>query len=124
MRPLAPLLCALWLLAYAAPSWVVLHFRFERDRIVREECVQRGVPLAERTCFGHCHLVRELNAWKDREDRSGAPVTMTKWEPEALPCDEGPDAALKSGPLTHRSMDRIIAISAGFPTGPEGVPRS
>jgi hypothetical protein len=122
MRVSAPLLVALWLMAYAAPSWVVLRFELDRDRIVREDCVQRGVPLAERTCFGQCHLVKELNDLKDQDPQQGEPTSSAKWDPEALPLVDTqcsiPLGDHRSGPRPLISM-RVLD---GHPLALEGVP--
>ena len=124
MRFTPPFLVALWLMAYAAPSWVVVRFGLDRDRIIKEECVQRGVPLAERTCFGQCHLVKQLNDLEEKEQQGAPTGTTLKWEPEAdqrnavslaepAPVDLG-------GPYRHPAS----TLLSGARRSLEGVPRS
>jgi len=124
MRFTAPFLVALWLLAYAAPSWVVVHFLIDRDRIVTEECVQRGVPLAERTCFGQCHLVMQLNELEEKEQQ-GAPTGSTlKWDPEA---DQRSDSSMAATVIPERVRPfrhPASRLLCGESRTMEGVPRS
>lgn len=124
MRAFAPLLILFWLLAYAAPSWVLVRFHMDRERIVLEECVQRGVSLENRTCFGQCHLVKELNEL-EKQEQGGVPGTVTvKWEPEAM-FDRSavpPPAAVE---LLHlRPLERVSGLLSGIRSVQEGVPRS
>ncbi len=122
MRSSAPLLIALWLLAYAAPSWVLLRFELDRDRIVQEDCVQRGVPLAERTCFGQCHLVKELNELKEKDPQQGEQASSLKWDPEAMPIAR---ANLALPVLATVSSERPWIgepLQDGHPFALEGVP--
>ncbi|MBL8003425.1 MAG: hypothetical protein JNL05_15835 [Flavobacteriales bacterium] len=124
MRTLAPVLCVLWLLAYGAPSWVLLRFELDRDRIVREECVQRGVPLEERTCFGQCHLVAELNDLKDKEAGQGAPQLASKWEPEAPAKDDHSEFLSNESVAPNMAPMRAEGLLSGHPRVAEGVPWS
>lgn len=122
MRSSAPVLIALWLLAYAAPSWVLVRFELDRDRIVREDCIQRGVPLAERTCFGQCHLVKELNDLKEKDAEQGAPSTSVKWEPEALAQVEVKTNVPFHAGSAYAGPLGIMPVLDGHVSGPEGVP--
>lgn len=124
MRAFAPLFILLWLLAYAAPSWVVVRFHMDRERIVLEECVQRGVPLEKRTCFGQCHLVKELNEL-EKQEQGGVPGTISvKWEPEAM-FTASPLHAPASLDLQHViPFDQASTLLSGIPSVQEGVPRS
>jgi|694.fasta_scaffold05036_9 hypothetical protein len=124
MRFTAPFLVALWFLAYAEPSWVVVRFGLDRDRIIKEECVQRGVPLAERTCFGQCHLVKQLNDLEEKEQQGAPTGTTLKWEPEA---DQRNAVSLGepapndlNGPYRHPSSMLLTGVDRSL----EGVPRS
>lgn len=124
MRFTAPFLVTLWLMAYAAPSWVMVHFLVDRDRIVQEECVQRGVPLAKRTCFGQCHLVSQLNELEEKEQQ-GAPTSSTlKWDPEADQRNMTPFAAPtppgRNRPFRHTASMLLCGVARTV----EGVPRS
>jgi len=124
MRFTAPFLVALWFLAYAAPSWVVVRFVLDRDRIIKEECVQRGVPLAERTCFGQCHLVKQLNELEEKEQQGAPTGTTLKWEPEAdqrnAVSGAEPAPVDVDGPYRHPAS----TLLSGARRNLEGVPRS
>jgi hypothetical protein len=91
---------------------------------VREECVQRGVPLEERTCFGQCHLVTELNDLKEKEAGHGAPELASKWEPEA-PLNEDDHALLPHDELVAlKAPPQADGLLAGHTRVSEGVPWS
>lgn len=124
MRALAPLLGLLWLLAFAAPSWTMLRWELDHDRIAREECVQKDMPEELRTCYGRCQLIRALNELREKE-RPGSPSpTVVKWEPTATVQPAMPmhrPGSLLQGPI---GTNGPIALMPGFPTLLEGVPRA
>ncbi len=124
MRAFAPTLILLWLLAYAAPSWVVVRFHMDRERIVLEECVQRGVPLKERTCFGQCHLVKKLNDL-EKQEQGGVPGTVTvKWEPEAMFTAISLLSPASLDLVHVHRVEQASALLSRTPKVQEGVPRS
>jgi hypothetical protein len=65
MRFLAAFLLLQFTAVLITPALIVADFMVERDHIVRELCVQRMVPEAQRSCHGDCCL-------KKRLDESGA----------------------------------------------------
>ena len=67
MRSLAAILLLQFLTVLIAPAFVVADFIVERGHIVRDLCVQRMVPEAERTCHGDCCLKKRLDESGERE---------------------------------------------------------
>ena len=55
---LGRLLLFLFAATVAAPAVVMVDFLLERDRIIKELCVQRAVPEMVRTCHGQCYLAK------------------------------------------------------------------
>lgn len=84
MRAIAASLFALMVGLILAPAIVVVEFHADRDRIVRELCVQRDVVGEMRTCHGECQLSKRLSAL---EREANAPFPMerleSRFEPQA-----------------------------------------
>lgn len=69
MRFTAHVLLLALLASVFAPAIIVGDFIVERDRIVRELCVQRLVPEEMRTCHGNCYLSKTLRK-VDQQERT------------------------------------------------------
>ncbi|HEX2616735.1 MAG TPA: hypothetical protein VHL57_04280, partial [Flavobacteriales bacterium] len=81
-RKLACLLIAAMGLPFVLIAVVLVRFHVERDRIIKEVCVQRAVPEARRTCHGQCHLKKQLEAEPDEgRDASLPPAIELRSEP-------------------------------------------
>ena len=116
------LLLFLFAATVAAPAFVMVDFLLERDRIIKELCVQRAVPELERTCHGQCHLAKQLKETAPEKEELPVPPTIRfevqfagAYTAALVPV---PQADLRSG----YPVDRSYAVLSGYPTGPEGVP--
>ena len=119
---LGRLLLFLFAATVAAPAVVMVDFLVERERIVRELCVQRAVPEMERTCHGQCHLTRQLKETRPKQEEMPAPPTI-RFEVQfagALSAALWPVPRADLRP--SYPVDRAYAVLPGHPTGPEGVP--
>ncbi len=124
MRALAPLLVVLWSLAFAAPTWTMLRWGLDHDRIAREECVQKDMPDELRTCYGRCQLIRALHQLREKEQQGPPAAPLVKWEPTATVEHELPVRWRPSRCARTTGMTGPTDLLAGFPTALEGVPRA
>lgn len=119
---LGRLLLFLFAATVATPAVVMVDFLLERDRIIKELCVQRAVPEMERTCHGQCHLAKQLKETAPKKEELPVPPTI-RFEVQfagvytAFTVD-APRTDLRS----IHPVDRSYAVLSGFPTCPEGVP--
>jgi hypothetical protein len=106
----------------AAPAVVMVDFLLERDRIIKELCVQRAVPEMERTCHGQCHLAKQLKETAPTKGELPVPPTI-RFEVQFAGAYT---AATVDAPRTDlrpsHPVDRTYAVLSGYPTCPEGVP--
>ncbi|MBS1583914.1 MAG: hypothetical protein JST66_17080 [Bacteroidetes bacterium] len=113
-RMLAYGLIAVMALPFVLTATIIVRFHLERDRIIREVCVQRAVPEAKRTCHGQCHLKKQLDEEQDAgPTEAPSPLRVElRVEPaithDTRPMAVGPTASLRCyGP----------ALSAPLPEG-------
>lgn len=66
-------LIAMMALPFVLTATIIVRFHLERDRIIREVCVQRAVPEAKRTCHGQCHLKKQLDEEKEAGPADASP---------------------------------------------------
>lgn len=119
---LGRLLLFLFAATVAAPAFVMVDFLLERDRIIKELCVQRTVPEMKRTCHGQCHLAKQLKETAPAEEELPVPPTI-RFELQfagayTAATVHAPQADLRPG----HPEDRSYTVLSGFPTCPEGVP--
>jgi len=119
---LGRLLLFLFAATVATPAVVMVDFLLERDRIIKELCVQRAVPEMERTCHGQCHLAKQLKEIAPAKEELPVPPTI-RFEVQFAGAHtaatvHAPQAQLRPG----YPLDRSYAVLSGFPTCTEGVP--
>lgn len=124
MRIVPVLLIALWLLAFAAPTWVMVRFQADRARIIRDECVQRDMPDELRTCFGRCQLIKSLNDLRDQEQHGTPAASLVKWEPEAISEHRTVRTACDPFLAIAEPVQFEVRVLSGHVRLLEGVPRS
>lgn len=106
-RTLAVLLVLAITLPMVITACVLIRFHMDRDRIIREVCVQRARPIEQNCCKGMCHLRKQLKE-QDGEERG----------PRSLPRIE-----LREEPaITDDTVDQVPVLPACARTfGPEAA---
>lgn len=80
-RTVAGFLVLAMALPFVLTAAVLIVFQLERDRIIKERCVQRALPAAEQTCHGQCHLKKRLQAQEAPQDVPAQPRLELRMEP-------------------------------------------
>lgn len=83
MRCLVALILAVFIAMLLAPTYVLLDFKIEQDRIERELCVQRDMVETMRTCHGHCELSKRFRQLEEAAE-AGVPVERLKQRLEPI----------------------------------------
>lgn len=60
---------------------VLVRFELEQERIIKEKCVQRFMPQAERTCNGKCHLKEQLRTDEVPQQQAPMPRLALRIDP-------------------------------------------
>ena len=120
---LGRLLLFLFAATVAAPAVVMVDFLLERDRIIKELCVQRTVPEMERTCHGQCHLAKQLKETSGTREDAPLPPTIRF---EVQFASERPQLDVSAPQVDvqrQHPQAGSMALLVGHTTCPEGVPR-
>lgn len=84
-RALASLLLLATSLPLVVTGFVLVRFQLERDRIIREVCVQRDRPIEKNCCKGSCQLEKQLKEQEGQEPGSSVPPRIElRVEPAVL----------------------------------------
>lgn len=99
---------------------VIIHFQLERDRIIRELCVQRSLPEGMRTCHGQCHLKKRLQA--EAPQHVPAPPRLELRIEPAIPFHARAEGSIREARTRSFEPERAVRMSAGYPFTAEPVP--
>ncbi len=121
-RALAVLLITAMAMPMGLTAYVLVQFQLERDRIIKEVCVQRDRPLERNCCKGMCHLRKQLKAQEGEEHGPRSLPRIELREEPAVP------VADRTVPLALRASERSFGprpdpvFTPGFTRVAEPVP--
>lgn len=121
-RALAFFLIAATSLPLVLTGFVLVRFHLERDRIIKEKCVQRALPEKKQTCHGRCHLKKQLAAAESRQENTPTPP---RFELRIEPAVVGHTNKLVNVPLGIARLfgpDGPVHVSVGYTATAEPVP--
>lgn len=121
-RAVTGLLILAMSLPFALTGFVLVRFELERERIIKEQCVQRFMPETQQTCHGKCHLKRQLRTDEAPQQQAPLPRLTLRVDPAVsvhvtLACVPVPVA-------TERSFapEAVGGPAAGHPSIADPVP--
>ncbi len=123
-RALASLLIAVISLPLIMTVFVFVHFHLDRERIIKEVCVERFKPVEENCCKGSCHLEKQLKEPEGQEQGPKAPPRFeVRVEPAIIVGQHSCDLFLLATDRVF-AIDRRAVVSVGYPAIDEPVPLS
>ncbi|MBS1580825.1 MAG: hypothetical protein JST66_01360 [Bacteroidetes bacterium] len=122
MLTAARLLFVTYLMSVCLPAAILVNFLAQRDRIVREVCVQRMVPEGRRTCHGQCHLARQLKEAQGDKDEGTRALPMLRFEQEFVEALMDFAMSVPAGLPAIGPLAWNAGLLAGYPASPRVVP--
>lgn len=120
-RTVAGFLVVAMAMPFVLTATVLIRFHLERDRIIKELCVQRALPAAEQTCHGQCHLMKQLQAQEAPQDLPALPSLELRMEP-AISSHAGISLSIPQARSRWYGPDVRYGRGAGYPSLADPVP--
>ena len=120
-RTVAGFLVVAMAMPFVLTATVLIRFHLERDRIIKELCVQRALPAAEQTCHGQCHLMKQLQAQEAPQDLPALPSLELRMEP-AISSHAGISLSIPQARSRWYGPDVRYDRGAGYPSLADPVP--
>lgn len=120
-RTVAGFLVVAMVLPFVLTATVLVSFHLERDRIIKELCVQRALPEAEQTCHGQCQLKKQLQAAEAPQDVPALPRLELRMEP-AISSHAGFSLSIPQVRSRSFGPEEHVRMGAGYPSLADPVP--
>lgn len=120
-RTVAGFLVVAMALPFVLTATVLVRFHLERDRIIKELCVQRALPEAEQTCHGQCHLKKKLQVQEAPQDLPALPRLELRMEP-AVNGHVGIPLSIPQARSRSFGPEEQYRMGAGYPSLSDPVP--
>jgi len=110
VRKLVRLVLLVYVVTLLAPAAVVTVFLVQRDRIIKESCVERFKPVEQNCCKGSCHVRKQLKEQEGPQETPGSPSRIELRVEPAVVAAIGsghlhiPSAAVCFGPAQDGSV--------------------